>query len=382
MKKSLIIILPLIVVIIGTLTLLLTAHLGLPAKLASESAAAKKTEYGNANNESEEQLATSSVETTISSTTSSDTVEAITPAPPTFRVMLRAPATKGSSFERTADLFVSNGGMTAGEDSRASEVLDDYGQADVVVSSGTVEIELKSFDRYSSKIEVAVLGLLPGNYEILVSMTDKAGLTREYTYASSTAEGVLGTYTFALDTVTDVRIDRRDYGQIENGWPQLEEDGGVCDTESLTQQLTDLLRDNGWDMNDVPLVIKKVGFIYSQKFYLLPFKTKKVCAANMIFINEYENKEQGTERKNFSGLLGYSSEAVIVEGEKFYQSPADGPLGSSNEIPFSVDGKGIQSLYLSEGVSLIPVNFPAFSTCPCANRYEALLTAPMYPPKR
>ncbi len=311
--------------------------------------------------------------------TSTDAQIATVPVQPKFKAVLRAPALSSAQFARVADVFISYTNMTAGEDSRTGEIIDDGGSAEVKVFPGGVEIELEVFPQYDRSIEVSVLGLLSGKYDLIVFMTDKSGTTREYVYASSTALKTMDTYTFNIEAVSDVGIDRFVYGEKEDEWPRLTSDAGVCNKEALTKQLTEKLVQNGWDMEAVLLVEKKVGLLDSFDPAPLPFGKETVCAVQMKFKEEYVGEPFSIKRRNLVWWQDSSVEPVKVGGEEFTQSPADGPLGSANNIPFATNDGGVQFLHLSEHTELIGVNFPFFSTCPCAYQYEALLTAPLYP---
>lgn len=293
-------------------------------------------------------------------------------------VTLRTISSSSTSFYRVADLFVSNGQTTAGENSLENEVVNEGGQANVFIDSGIVKVEYSQFDTYDDDISASVVGLLSGRYELTINLYDASGAAHQYIFATSTDAGVLDTYTFNLN-VNEFKINRLAFSPKQLAGQEFEDDNGLCDVDGLKGQLDNLLVNHGWDMNAVPLVHTEIGLIDSVNSSLLPFGIKKVCAVRMNFKEDYTSHKNMTARKDFVGLVAYTNELITVGDERFGQNPADGPLGSSNVIPFSVTGDEVQMLFLNEQTDLIPINFPTYSTCPCAHGYTALLTAPMYP---
>lgn len=296
---------------------------------------------------------------------------------PYIRTTLIAAIGDNSLFQRSADLYVNNGLVTAGENSRTGERVDDFGMATVYTDDGTVEIEFLSFDKYDSYVEVIVLGLEDTTYTLSVTFSDLFGIVHDFTFSSSTKEKSMDTYKIKIEN-GELAVNRVRFGEKEEQWLEFIDDDGVCDFYSLQEQLVSLLTNDGWDMNAVPLVNTQTGYIDGSNFRPLAFETEKVCAIKMDFREYFPDVIP--ETKKWKEIMQYSNQRVFVSGEDFGDHLADGPLASSNIMPFTTTGNEIQYLYTSEGTSLIPVNFPVFSTCPCTHSYSAILTAPMYPP--
>lgn len=311
--------------------------------------------------------------------TESEQTEETKSQKPYFKVVFKANADTASVFSQNADVFVSNGNMTVGKDSRTGKIEEWHWAEHIVAGNGDIEIELTTFDAHANNVIVAVVGLQNGEYELSGVLKDEAGDVHEFSFASTTKEKVMDEYSFKLATGAS-GVKRTDYGNEVITWPQFEDDAGVCDDSGLKQQLTRILTDAGWDMNAVPLVSEEVGFVDSLELQRLPFGTEKVCAIAMNFRRERSGSgEVAGSSPKLVWALGHSSQLITVGGKQFGENPGDGPLGTANVLPFTQTGNEIQFLAVSEHTSLIPVHFPVFSVCPCSRNYQAVLTAPMYP---
>ena len=260
---------------------------------------------------------------------------------PYFKAVLKAPADSLGRFSRSADIFISTTGATAGIDSRTGQV--ESTSNDKVTQSidgSLVEVEFGSFYEYSKRLEVAVVGLEKGTYELSVTMIGDDGVGRGFSFASSTDEQIVDTYSFDLEKSQNTAR-RANFNSNRPGWPMFEDDAGKCDASGLKTQLTALLTNAGWDMYAVSQVDIQVGLITDLDPQPLPFKKENVCAIAMNFKSESSTMEGVWDQPQLPSSFGYSSEPVIVGGTEFNQSLADGPLSSSNTIPMTQTGNEI-----------------------------------------
>ena len=112
----------------------------------------------------------------------------------------------------------------------------------------------------------------------------------------------------------------------------------------------------------------------------LPFGIEDVCTVTITGRDRFAGSvPKSYDRPFITSSVRYEQAEIKVGGSNFTQLLADGPTASSNRIPISADGEGVQFLDIADSSEFISVSFPNYITCPCSYVSTASLTAPMYP---
>ncbi|MCB9816283.1 hypothetical protein H6786_02695 [Candidatus Nomurabacteria bacterium] len=278
------------------------------------------------------------------------------------------------------DVFVVNGGRsTAGRDSRTGEVLRVKDVLYREVSEDLKEIKVFGLSGYSRTLEVFVVGLDDTEYAFAGTYLDDSGEIHDFSYTAATSEQSVDIYVFNFSDGS-IQVTHKKY---DSPAPyDMEKYVEGCDTKALEFDLLHLLEKQGWSTDEFP--VEDIVVTREEKYFddtlPLPFGVEGTCVVSIRFVEEFQNElPQKSNRSLFIGDIKPSELTVEVGGEKFAPQLADGPMSTKVAIPIATDDDGLRWLELSSGTSVIPINFPTYYVCLCANTYEAKLTEVMYP---
>ncbi|MCA9373370.1 hypothetical protein KC921_04720, partial [Candidatus Woesebacteria bacterium] len=252
------------------------------------------------------------------------------------------------------DLFVTREyGMVAGRDSKTDELVTnsylDYFESGSIWSGDLIkQVVVPGLDVLSDLnrgITVQVIGLMEGAYTLTGTFRDQTGEVQQFSFATTTAKAMQDVYDFDYKSgeITVRRLSHVFTGLVLAGDSVTATE---CDVEGLTGQLTELLTENGWMEEKVPLIDTKVSVLseIQNRGQEYPFGYQKVCAVTMTFREKFENTDL-LYSNNVDILyrgFEYTNEPVVVAGQNFYQMPADGSTATSNTIPLTYTGKELQ----------------------------------------
>ena len=264
----------------------------------------------------------------------------------------------GTLIGEALDMFVVNADQMVGYDSWYGR---DLGSSRMKYSEdNSLAAKVFRLDEYDKNVEVVLVGRADTDYLFEGVMVDENAQSHDFSYAGKIGVNTMITYSFNSSTgvVTESNIDRA----VIEKYP-------TCEAQALQQQLKELLNKHHFNTKGLTLEFDKTALRLRREVNPFVFKEEgDVCTWEIGYSHATSSIQvSGPEVEGLKQALSAIYEPLM----------ADGPLGSSETYRIPAGADSFQVLAIHSGASIIPVAFPFYYTCPCAEKITISLTAPL-----